>query len=262
MRRGLKAIRLAFLTLTILSTEPSIAVPADIRISSNGNLYIVGKLIPGDFERFKSALRSGTTEIGFVELRTGGGSVVEGLAIGRLVRSLYLNTNAPWSSQSGAQQPYCRHDARLVGLQVPCLCASACFFIWVAGFFRYGDEIHIHRIYFDQDFYGPLDPDQAAEKYKQGLQVVHSYLREMDVPEKYYERMLKTSSDSSSKISWNEAANDFGFWPVPALQEWLIARCGGYRNVQSSQQAEAISSCWMREQKGAQRAAMQKFLSH
>jgi hypothetical protein len=177
---------------------------------------------------------------------------MEAIQIGRLIRSLYLNTNAPWSPQSGSPQPYCkRNDNSVLRFHVPCLCGSSCFLIWAAGFWRYGDEVYLHRISFEKEYFGGLTPAEASAKYEEGLEIVRRYLQEIGVDDKYYVRMLKTPSHSSDKLSWSEASADFGFWARPAFQEWLIARCGGFASGTSSPQAKIISDCWIREHKKA-----------
>ena len=59
------------------------------------NLYIIGEIVKGDAQHFRQALREGGPQIERVQLRSPGGDVDEALEIGRMIRSVYLNTEAP-----------------------------------------------------------------------------------------------------------------------------------------------------------------------
>jgi hypothetical protein len=85
-----------------------------------------------------------------------GGSISEAIEIGRLVQRNLISTMAPVSlgatkvlfTPAGSVMPkedpaYCKGP--------DCICASACFLIWVGGIERSGNAIGLHRPYLDPD---------------------------------------------------------------------------------------------------------------
>jgi hypothetical protein len=117
--------------------------------------------------------------------------------------------------------------------------------------FRNGSELYIHRIAYDKEFFGGLSPEEAQRKYQEATEEVRSYLNEMGIDEKYYYRMLRTSSGEADKLSFEEAAQLDGW--VPAVQEWLIAKCGNFEAFQQN-----IGNCWTNAYLVAQRDAYKR----
>jgi hypothetical protein len=248
---------LAAMLLVGGSVQPARA--ADMIIDANEQFFLVGPIVLGDFERFKTALRKGPPSPATINLRSSGGDVMEALQIGRLIRSLYLDTGAPLSPEAG---PYAKHncstDLSSVRRQGTCLCASACFLIWVGGMTPFGDHVYVHRISFDKDYYGALSPAEADIKYEQGLRVVREYLSEMGVKEKYYEKLVKTPSNFSAKLRFLEVASDFTWIGRPSLNEWMIARCGGWGHPDMAKRMK-IQDCWFVELENVRKSAIRKF---
>jgi hypothetical protein len=257
-RMFFKSTGLLAVTL-LLSGMASSAWTAEMVIDPNSQLYLIGKIVPGDFERFKSALRTAPAGLNTINLRSPGGDVMEAVKIGRLVRSLYLDTLAPLSPEAG---PYAKHncssDHPTVRRQGTCLCASACFLIWAGGLTPFGDHVYIHRISFDKEYYGSLSPSEADIKYEQGLRVVREYLTEMGVPERYYEKLVRTPSNFSAKVKFLEVMKDFNWIGRPSLNEWMIARCGGWGHPDISKRYK-IQNCWSAELAKVRELAMEKF---
>jgi hypothetical protein len=76
--------RLLWLSLVVaLCTSTAYGATIVIDRASN-QLYIVGKIVPGDYESFKFSLRNGTEPVNAVNIVSPGGSVVEAIQIGRL----------------------------------------------------------------------------------------------------------------------------------------------------------------------------------
>ena len=214
-------------------------------IFSNGRVYVVGRIEKGDFDKFEQIYkRSDRDNLHMVDLRSPGGSVVEAIKIGRLIRKLYVMTNAPWSAAFGPGATKCSQEASGLRKQLPCTCASACFLIWSGGVLRYGDELHIHQISFDKDFYGSLSPAEASVKYEAGLAKVRGYLKEMNIPDSVYEKMVGTASYQTYRLSRLEAAQ---LSSPPAYEEWLVARCGGYPSSSGIPERMRVNQCWGRE---------------
>jgi len=202
----------------------------------------VGKIVAGDYQRFRLALKGGNEPINAVNIVSPGGSVVEALQIGRLIRRLNFPTNAPSlaSFAPEARRQICAASARL-DRSANCTCASACFLIWAGGVERSGNDIHIHRISYDRDYYGALSPNDAAVKYQEALETVRAYLNEMEIPDSIFEAMVKMPSYTTAIL---KEANYLA-WP-PSFGEWLTAKCGppgrGRDSTCESQQVRAATA--------------------
>ena len=105
---------------------------AEMRLTPNGEFYFVGRIVSGDLERFRAALKT-LPEVKTIHLRSQGGSLMEAIRIGRAVKELYLDTAAPVSpavNRHASPKDNCSDDPAEVREGARCLCASACFFIW------------------------------------------------------------------------------------------------------------------------------------
>ena len=74
--------------------------------------------------------------------------------------------------------------------------------------------------------------------------MVQEYLREMDIPDVFYERLLKTPSNSIYRLSGQEALS---LVVPPSIEEWFIARCGGSIVDTVEPEREEVLSCWYKE---------------
>jgi hypothetical protein len=102
-------------------------------------------------------------------ISSGGGSIYEAMAIGRLFRK-----ERAWLSVDG-------------------VCFSACVLILAGAVDRHiGDsnEVGIHRPYFGTTPEKPLKADQVKQEYVQMLKDMRNYLREMNVPQRLADDML------------------------------------------------------------------------
>lgn len=115
--------------LLLVPLKPSLAASVYVTNSSSGALQTVvisGEIVPGDTEKFLKVI--GSTKHALIILSSPGGSVIESLQIGRLIRSKGFVTAVP-------------NDT---------LCVSACALIWLAGSPRYGEDratIGFHAAY-------------------------------------------------------------------------------------------------------------------
>lgn len=234
-------------------------IPSSPQIPTDRNqLVLIGEIVPGDYDRFVSAIRSHGTDFLALHLRSGGGNVQEAIRIGRLVRQLLIFTYAAPPQELQGMTPEsinkCSYDARFVRHPVPCICASACTLIFLSGVFRVGWEMYVHSIAYDKKYYGSLPPQEAAIKYRQGMEEVKSYLAEIGVDNKWYDRMLGTSSAQLDKVTLNQAPELFGW--EPAMREWLLAKCGTKQAVDMN-----TGSCWSDPIEKARVEAVKKFLA-
>jgi hypothetical protein len=106
------------------------------------------------------------------------------------------------------------------------MCASACFFVFVAGIHRSSDEqgpaiLGIHRPFLaDSELKGV---DQAAAENRTRT-TVESYLQAMNVPAKYAEDMYSVPKRMTQWIRNDEFESDLaGF--IPELRGWVNAKC-------------------------------------
>ena len=242
-------MRLLALWITI-TMFPTSAQAAMMRIDRpSDQLYIVGKIVAGDYDQFVDVIKRSNDDILAVNIVSPGGSTIEAIKIGQLIRRLYLATNAPSLANFApeARRMICSIAAS-IDRSTSCSCASACFLIWSAGVERSGNDIHIHRIAFDADYYGSLPPNVASQKYQEALQVVHSYLREMEIPDSIYEEMVSMPSYTTALLQQANWA-----WP-PSFAEWLTARCGP--------PTRRDSMCELQQRTAATRQALREYRSH
>lgn len=222
------------------------------------SIWLIGKIIEGDYERFRRTLIAHGSAVSEVKLRTAGGSVQEAIAIGRLIRSLFMETSAPIGREYDPRYDGCRSETRQLQRNVPCLCASACFFVFVGGVHRNGTEIFLHRIRFDEAYFGSLPPLDADKKYKEALRIPREYLAEMGVPDKYYFQMLRIPSGNSERIS---RADTYDFLrEIPSFGEWLTAQCGDVAAGFSDRKNTEIGQCRLRKTSQARQDAFERFL--
>jgi len=205
---------------------------AEIRIESSRGatpgFVLEGEIKPGDFETFKSLVSSNeaATEL---YLASYGGNVGEAIKIGILVRLLNMSTVVPGKPLTNQELVAAarRHD--LKDDRKDYMCASACFFIFVAGIHRRADGfgsaiLGIHRPALSNDNLEKLGPDRAATVDSQARTTIEKYLRAMDVPAKYAEDMYTVPKGRILWIRNDEFKSDFeGF--IPALRGFVKGRC-------------------------------------
>ncbi len=156
------------------------------------------------------------------------------MKIGRLVRALRLETQIPVDTSPKWRQKYVE-ALKLKDPKNNYQCASACFFIAVAGIKRYGSPIGdevllgIHRPYLSDADLKALSANQTIASTAQLRSIVEAYLKEMGAPSKYMDLMFSIPRDQIRWISEDDFKSDFaGF--IPELKDWLDARCGNYTN--------------------------------
>jgi hypothetical protein len=172
--------------------------------------YIDGTIEAGEFERFKKAI---IKEDGgyLLVLNSKGGSVTEALKIAELVKELHLSTIV---APNG-------------------ICASACFFIWLAGEARDANPtkskatgpVGLHRPYYTE-----VSNNQSSFDRQSKVQVeISEYLRKNLVPNRLVDLMM---SRPSNDIYWLTAEDlvEIGEYP-PGVEELYIKKCDYDRRV-------------------------------
>jgi hypothetical protein len=155
----------------------------------------------------------GNKDIVRIYLASPGGNLVEALRIGQLVRRLNLSTTVPNKvvTHQVLEQASTRH-----GLEQPetdYLCASACFFIFVAGVHRSSDTngsplLGIHSPFISSQKLRGINTYQASEIKDTGRAEIETYFKIMNVPSRYVLDMYS----ASKKLRWirdDEFNSDF-----------------------------------------------------
>jgi hypothetical protein len=116
-----------------------------------------------------------------VLLNSQGGDVGEALSIGGLIRERLLPTRAPTESR-GRYELFAGAAIGDMCKGEQCICASACFLIWVADVERSGWAIMVHRPRDASGAFSSKPAAQASEQYRDTLSRIDNYLRRMEVP--------------------------------------------------------------------------------
>ncbi len=231
-----------------------------------GALILEGKIGPGDYDKFRAFVgnKSNFEKINAgVFLASPGGSLTQALKIGRLIRALELNTDAPSGPAIGSPK-FGESPINPTNLKDPgsnYACASACFFIYVAGVYRnvnWVGRLGIHRPIQLEGNASKLDVDQTLNLNWQVRGLVKKYLEEMDVPDKYVDIMYSIPPNKLRMITQSEFDSDLrGF--VPEMRERLHSKCG----MPAGDQSIETVRCWMRVKAEISDEAWKKvFLDH
>ena len=190
---------------------------ADIYVERKHQVHIEGEIKAGDAERVVSLI-SGMPIVGSFRVNTLGGNIDEALRIAYLIEG----TNASFSIKEGK------------------LCASACFFMFIAGKERYAFPFHgedgqnpspenlarglsyvgIHRPYL------ALKKEvttESAVKQEALMQALRDYLRKKQVPQYLVDEMMGRASNQIYWLREKDIAllGDYS----PGFEEVLIKEC-------------------------------------
>ena len=200
--------------------------------------------------KFRNVIVQNNFSLETVILRSNGGNLQEAMTIGRDIRQLLMETEGPtldyYPDREGrygsGDYPLCVENgfpdgsykgSRYKGSE--CVCASACFFLYVAGVRRALSYVGIHRGYVRPDISRDQGLDTAAEMYRRISKPITDYLRDMGVPPRYADIMLRTSSQEIYVPKYPEVMADFFGW-IPEIEEWLIAKCDTVSERQMAEQ--------------------------
>lgn len=244
-----RALTRNWLMAAILVCAVSVAPlgAADIRGDMRDGVVLEGKIEAGDYNKLRTAFGLeksinqfyiGMPEANEIYLASPGGDLAEAMKIGRLVRALKLHTIVPsrLKYHPGPYEKYSPADRhQLINPTANYMCASACFFIFVAGIKR-TDEVEfqdhprlgIHRPYLSDNDLRTLSGDQAISSANQLRATVENYLKEMSVPAKYVDLMFSVPKD---KVRWLGNVADLE-GTIPELRDWLAAQCDKRTDVE------------------------------
>lgn len=209
---------------------------ADMKISDDPqyNIILEGTIVKGDYDKLRNLIEEICPENSWstlcssdIYLASPGGSVIEAIKIGRLIRKLRLEVKIPGDASPDLRQRITA-ALKLQSPQTNYMCASACFFVAVGAIERnasIGNAIlGIHRPYMTDVDLKNLGSDQVIASTRQLRGIVETYLKEMGVPARYADLMFSIPKDQVRWITKAEYRADFD-GVVPELREWLGARC-------------------------------------
>jgi len=208
--------------ISILTTLPGedTSLLTQEEIQSNSYLLFSGEIQKGDAEKLAKVLMQAHPFGTMLILDSPGGDVEESLRIVLLAKTLHLGTVV----ESGGT------------------CASACFFIWLAGDNRIADGtingrmpkrvagyLGLHRPYLKSDPAKKSSSTDAEARQHDVMQKISAYLRNEDVPQRLIDLMM---SRPSNDIYWmtQDDIDQLGTFS-PSHEELLISRCGYNRNM-------------------------------
>jgi hypothetical protein len=216
-------------------TVDAAEIRADPRVPSF-KVILEGRIEAGDFDKLRSFVFDDERGKGLFEiyLASPGGDLAEAMKIGLLVRSLKWGTSIPSKSITPeiSKMEAARNGVKNFNNN---MCASACFFVFVAGIERglapWEPILGIHRPYLSESDLKALSSENAIATANRIRVTIENYFREMSVPAKYLDQMFSIPKDEVRWISEKEYEADFeGF--IPELRDWVDARCDNRTDVE------------------------------
>ena len=186
------------MVLATAATAADIHPARSIDGSPLAGITIEGMIAPGDFAKLVPLLLDAEGK-SVVWLASPGGNLSEALRMGALIRQLALEVRVP----DDRSRP-------LVRLRDPDnnTCASACFFLYVAGVRRQGSVLGIHKPSLPADEYFSLGLDGSVTAHRRIQEATADYLDQMGVPARYASMMMAGSSTDMIWLAPEDVAKD------------------------------------------------------
>jgi hypothetical protein len=199
-----------------------------------GAITLSGPIVLGDLEKLVRELLSSGGRLQnrgatYLWIDSPGGSVSEAIRIASVVKTLHVPVVV--------LRPRHKEGAK---------CASACFFIFLAGSPRvaqpYSPEsrvlphshgvVGLHRPYLNADFANGRSAEAVTSTQRTLMSKIRDYLSGENVPQRLIDSMM---TRPSNEVYWLQEGdlNDLGEYP-PDVEEVLIARCGYSRSWQQA----------------------------
>ena len=211
---------ITFLVIALCVTVASIDEAAAAEIRRQASYYVIeGEIENGDFDKFEALVRLRGMFVHSVAIGSPGGDMMEAMRIGRLVREMRLSTSSALMMVPGKKT-----KSLFIKDLSNDICASSCFYIFIAGIDRFGHVLGIHRPYLSDEDYKRMNIDDAIEASKFLKTMVKDYFVEMGVSTDYVDRAF---SISSNEIEWlkRDEIEKYFFGLIPEIDEWVSARC-------------------------------------
>jgi hypothetical protein len=218
-----------------------------------------GKIEFGDFDKFKNFVLE-NDKVVEIYLASPGGNLNEALKIGVLTRMLQLSTVVPSKTLTthARELAVAQHDLRQSKANY--MCASACFFVFVAGINRKSDGLRpailgIHRPSLSDKDRKTLEYDQVAAAADQIRSTVVKYLTIMDAPVRYAAEMFAVPSGRIRWIRNHEFDADLkGF--IPELKDKINAKCAARTDLENRSNQERLGAITSKPSSGGIDGAM------
>lgn len=172
---------------------------------------IEGKIIAGDADKLDWLLapqydRAGDPTPRSFVLLSPGGSVLEAMTLGRLLRLNYSRVEARRKGRNPCGAP-----------GQPVCCASACALAYLGGAqWSPQDHLGLHR---------PTLEDLGDQDYEKGRQtlenidaLIRQYFKEMEIDSTFFDAMMRAAPDQLAVLQVGKK------YP-PSLRDWLTAKC-------------------------------------
>jgi hypothetical protein len=179
------------------------------------SIFARGRIDPGTVSRFEQFLESRVVDEGTaVYLNSPGGSLVEGIQLGKVIRQRKLDTSI------GAEGPS------------PAACASACAIAFLGGVSRSvpaGSKFGVHRFRYINDPTTARAASAQVEQAQIASAILLQYLREMGIDPELYTASALTSSNSISFLSpellkkWHVVTDE----STRTTVSWSVDEAGG-----------------------------------
>ena len=184
---------------------------------------IEGEIQPGDARKVLSLYEYyGPAVTSNVYLWSPGGDVEEAIKIGRTIRRLRLET---WVTDRYLNQLDKSGVFPSPTNKENSLCASACVLIWAAGATRQGNVLVLHRPFIVPEDRSSVSDVEFETAEKQLIETVRGYLKEMEFPTYYIDKMIATSSQDG----YIPTEKDFDDRPIdgtpPSIEEIILSKC-------------------------------------
>jgi hypothetical protein len=240
MKSGIISARFCILLIfCILSPLAKVASAATIELARGPNgkaivgLKVEGDILRGDALKLLGMYRYyGADAASTIFLLSKGGDVEEAMTMGRLIRTLRLETWAPLHIQlpepSGLVMPDDKDNF---------ICASACFLIYAGGVQRHGDFLVLHRPYFSKSAVLEMSDVEQESRQRKVMAEVRDYLQTMEVDQYYIDKMMSISSQDGYVVTGNEIILHPLEIIVPSIEEIVLSRCEivTMREIQNAQ---------------------------
>lgn len=212
-------------------------VDAHIELDGKASVSIIlfGEIEKGDSQKLNDAvnvLNEKGIVVGLLYLYSPGGSLSEGLAIGRMARSKLIATKAPSVIEEGR---FCPSERQLFGefdLENPwnshftsndhpnCICASACALAWLGGVNRYGQVGFHHASIPEGNQHSSFD--EFSKRLDESRPMISKYLDEMRAPLFVQDAIFSTGSN---EIKFFDSQRVKELDSDPLYREFLLAQC-------------------------------------
>lgn len=190
-------------------------------MAPSNNIWLSGQIEQGDAEKVWEAIRGldiqtpGATLA--VTISSPGGSMVEGLEIGRLLNSLPSMLPVTVTSAVGTKGEV---------LSDPGECASACVLVYLGAQYRFlspGSRIGVHQFSFGDE--STITSPEAASVSQLLAAEVMEFLRETRVDPDMFSLMSRTFPEDIHWIDVSELTR------MRAVNEWVIDQSAEYKNA-------------------------------